>query len=88
MLVNAYSITSTEIFYKCKNCYTLPSGKVVNSNYKKNGTILKTAKPTIHIHGNNKDFSNRIEHRSSHCSFKNTNSNIEILIDDNTIKLF
>jgi hypothetical protein len=85
MLVNAYKITSTEIFYKCKNCYTLP--KVVNSKYKKNGTILKTAKPTIHTHGNNKDFSNRIEYRGSHCSFK-TNSNIEILIDDNTTKLF
>lgn len=87
MLVNAYSITSTEIFYKCKNCYTLPSGKVLNSNYKKNGSILRTAKQTIHIHGNEGDFSNRIEYRGSHCSFK-TNSNIEILIDDNTIKLF
>ena len=87
MLVNAYSITANEIFYKCKNCYTLPSGKVHNSNYKKNGTIIRTAKPTIHIHGNDGDFSNRIEYRSSHCSFK-TNSNIEILIDDDTIKLF
>ena len=81
-VVNCIKITNNQIFYECKNCYTLPSGKILNSKYKKNGNILKTAKPTIHSHGNDGNFQNRIEYRGNHCLFKNNNNkNIEILID-------
>lgn len=43
--------------------------------------------PKNHVHGNCRDFlCNRTENRSSHCDAKGATNNMDIVIDDNTIR--
>ena len=74
--VIATKMDDVNFCYECPRCWT---------NYKKNGEPYKNAKHKMHLHGSGNDFSNRIEHRISHC-FKN-NYNARIHITDETRKL-
>jgi hypothetical protein len=74
--VIALNIDKVHFYYECPRCW---------SKYKKNEEPYKNSKHKIHIHGSGNDFSNRIEHRISHC-FKN-NYNAIIHITDETIRL-
>lgn len=84
--VFATKITEKKIYYECPYCYTLPSGKVVFSPYKKNGSIYKTAKKTIHNHGNDTGkLENRYFCRFGHCTSPE-NGEIKIIVNDDTSK--
>tara|TARA_R110002153_G_scaffold185499_1_gene338600 strand:+ start:14958 stop:15203 length:246 start_codon:yes stop_codon:yes gene_type:complete len=79
-------ITKKQISYECPHCYTLPSGKIIYSIFKKNGQIYKSAKKTIHSHGNDSlNLKNQNFHRYGHCTSKK-NSEIIIMVNDNTIR--
>lgn len=81
--VIAYGIDKKQIIYECPFCFRLGK-KITNSLWKKNGTRYKTLKPNYHFHGNDGDMSNRVEKRSSHCMYNE--SNVEITISDKTIR--
>jgi len=83
-IVNAYKIDNVHIYYKCKHCYKLKSGRIIDSPFcKKTNRIYSSAKPMTHIHGSGGNLEARIEQRKSHCSI-NHNKEIKIIIDENT----
>jgi len=77
--VIAYEIDEKHIRYKCPFCYTLSSGRITDKAYNpRTFTLYKSAKPNIHTHGSCGELHNRIETRSSHCTFNNEQVNIHI----------
>ena len=77
--VHCETIDNIHLTFTCPFCW---------SSYKKDGTPKKTAKPVIHRHGSNGNFTNRTEHRIPHCT-KDKSHTFNIVIDDQTIrKLF
>jgi len=80
MNVICEKITKDQIYFVCPVCskYTFRNGKLRKIPYKK-----------IHIHGNDNNFSNRIETRSPHCvsSIWDYTGDFSIHITDDTIKI-
>lgn len=71
-------INFNQFGYTCPYCWTRTN---------KDGKPRKNAKNLEHRHGNDmKSYNNREESRSSHCPI--LKGNIEILITDNTKRLF
>lgn len=82
----ATKITTKKIYYTCPFCFTNSSGKVFQSQEFKNGKLAVGRKPTIHHHGNETGkLDNFTTSRSSHCSI--INGNVEIIINDTTLKI-
>jgi len=73
--IQALSISKVNFKYQCPYCYRNSKGRI-NS---------KKGKPNYHYHGSNEDFSNRTEHRSSHCTI-NDKKKLYIEINDYTIR--
>ena len=83
--VYAIEVDYTYIYYECPNCWTIQGGRVIRSIFKgKQGDFFKSASPTIHKHGSDGNFDNRVVKRGSHCKFNK--EDIEIIIDDSTVK--
>ena len=83
--VTACKVDETFIYYECPFCYTLRNGRITDKPYNTyTNKIYKSAKPTIHRHGSNQNYKNRLERRGSHCTFNN--SDLCIIINDSTKK--
>ena len=73
------------------SCYHMPdlNFEIVHA-YEMTDTVFKyrcPCKKGFHIHGNGGDpFHNRIEYRSSHCLRSSQSIDLEILIDDRTVR--
>jgi hypothetical protein len=88
IIVKAKTIDKTHFTYECPYCWKLRNGRVTDSNFcKKTKRIYSSAKPKIHYHGSGGDFSNRTEHRGSHCTV-NSKKGVFIVIDHDTIRKY
>jgi wyosine [tRNA(Phe)-imidazoG37] synthetase (radical SAM superfamily) len=82
--VQAKTVGKIHFTYECPYCWRLRNGRISDSNFcKKTKRIYSSAKPNIHYHGSGGDFSNRTEHRISHCTI-NDKKSIYIEINDDT----
>ncbi len=83
--IDIFKLTPKKIYYKCPFCWKV-GRKTTNTNYFKNGNIIKSAIPTIHHHGNG---FNQTDYpigykfnRGSHCLFNR--GSVDLIISENT----
>jgi len=84
LIVYAYKIDDTHIYYRCPSCFTIQGGRCVKSCFKANGQFYRSAEPSVHRHGSAGNYENRVEHRGSHCPYDRRS--VEIYITDDTEK--
>ena len=81
-------MTNKKIYYACPYCWKLGNSRRATNRYK-NGTIIKSARPTTHSHSNETGHTDMepgwSTHRSTHCTFDC--KSVELVVSDNTIKL-
>ena len=83
--VYAIEVDYKYIYYECSTCWTIQGGRVIRSCFKgKQGDFFKSARPTIHKHGSDGIYDNRVVSRGNHCKYNN--EDVEIVINDETIK--
>ena len=80
--VNAYLITKFHVYYECPYCLTIRTGRHIE-NTEENRKKYKSAKPTVHTHGSEGKFHNRIIERITHCRI-NTKMHPLVNVTDST----
>ena len=82
--VYAKTISKEKISYECPYCYTLRSKIIVFSPFNKYGMPYKSAKRTIHYHGNHSEtLEDRDFYRMGHCTSID-NCEMRIIVDEKT----
>ena len=77
MVIIASKIDNVHVHYECPSC---------KSSYTKTGKPRKNSRPIVHLHGSNSDLSNRTINVSHHSVLQLSEPNVDIVIDDSTIR--